>query len=127
MNRVFKANIMMFVGLIVNVGLIIFPFAVLYDLALGIYLKMVPEVLLTGAVMGKFVFNKIKNDEYTGTTELFLGVIGGVIAVKTVNRGYGGKENVYIVFWRMIWLLAVYPLVFRSVIRFADVVWLPSV
>ena len=72
-NRVLKANIIMFVGLIVNAGLIIFPFAALYVLAVGIYLKMVPELLLTAAIMGKFVFGKIKNDENMGTTSLFLG------------------------------------------------------
>ena len=72
-NMVLKTNIIMFAGLIVNVGLIIFPFAELYVLAVGIYLKMVPELLLTAAIMGKFVFNKIRNNENTGTTALFLG------------------------------------------------------
>ena len=47
--------------------------------------------------------------------------------MNTVNREYDGRENVYIEFSRMIWLLAVYPLVFWLVIRFTDFVWLPSV
>ncbi len=106
MNRVKKTNMIMLIGFTVIVPSI----GLLYWILFYLYISTAIFWLSITVVCSAVAFGEIKRGVKPGVAFLFLGSVGAVIAVNTVNREYSGKEKVYICFSVFIWLFVVYPL-----------------
>ncbi|MDE6591470.1 MAG: hypothetical protein K2K57_00200 [Oscillospiraceae bacterium] len=119
MNSVKKINEIMMIGLAVNWALFVFsPIDGLYLILFILFYEIIFDIsfvffwLCVFAVFDAVAFWEIKKETEPGRVFLFLGSVGAVIAVNTVNREYGGKEKVYKYFSVFIWLFVGYPVVF---------------